>query len=440
MCAYRIGRPLSDKIDRLENCACKIWSDLPDDLITALNNLGLLVPTHSSNASTQPIPAREPIKHISLNVAQSCNLNCVYCYGMDGEYNQKGFIDKEVAFRAVDWLIQQSMNEKVILITFFGGEPLLNFPLIKQVVTYAKEQTQGCGKKVFFSITTNGTLLTKEIDAYLNEQGFSVVISFDGTLQMQNLNRPFKNKNGSHENTQSRVQEFVATRDGKVTARATITSYNANLKMVRDSLREIGFKRSLCAEASPNIFNNKINGSCCSYSLREDQKKELLNDIMNQAEETFIAIKQRERPFSGIIFGILHRLNTKLKRKYYCGVGRGLVGVSIDGTVYPCHRFVGSSGFEMGTVNDFNSDSRSAYINNYGVSTKHCSTCWTRYFCGGGCLYEALMTNGTMDKPYSNSCDQIRRFVEKGIVVYDKLDKSDRDFLSTFGRQEERTS
>lgn len=190
MQAFRINRALSDEIDGLRIHRNYTAMQLPVGLQKAYDQMGLLASQQRIQDSPEPIPAMEPIKHISLNVAQNCNLSCIYCYGVDGEYNQKGLMRPETAFKAVDWLIEQSQDVKDLVITFFGGEPLLNFRLIKQVVPYAREKAQQHQKNVHFSITTNGTLLTKEAIEYFNENKFSVVISFDGDLEMQNKNRP----------------------------------------------------------------------------------------------------------------------------------------------------------------------------------------------------------------------------------------------------------
>ena len=209
MRAFRINKALSDEIDGLRIHSNHTAMQLPVDLQKAFDQLGLLISQQRIQDSPEPIPAMESIKHISLNVSQSCNLSCIYCYGVDGEYSQKGLMKTDTAFRAVDWLIEHSMDAKDVVITFFGGEPLLNFRTIKQVVTYAKEKAQQHNKDVHFSITTNGTILSKEVIEYLNENKFSVVISFDGDLEMQNKNRPFKRNNGSYEITGRRVQEFL---------------------------------------------------------------------------------------------------------------------------------------------------------------------------------------------------------------------------------------
>jgi len=442
MQAFRINKALSDELDKLKRTGDSSDEQLPADLQEALNKLGLLQRHQRVEESPEALPAREPIKHISLNVAQTCNLSCVYCYGVDGEYSQKGLMKPETAFKAVDWLIEQSQDVKDLVVTFFGGEPLMNFRLIKQVVRYAKEKAHECEKNVYFSITTNGTLLTKEAIDYFNEKRFSVVISFDGDLEMQNKNRPFKRNNGSNEITRRGVREFLETRGGNVTARATITTYNTDLKKVRHSLAEMGFNRVILSEATLPVTSAAENGDndvLCPYMINAHQRKAMLDDLEDQAKETLQAIKERGRPLTGTILGILQILRSKRKRKYFCGVGRGLVGISISGDVYPCHRFVGQEDLKMGCVDRFDPESQTAYIKNYGVSQVKCSKCWARYFCGGGCLHEALSANGNMTEPNKHSCNQLQRSVELGIAVYDQLDRSDREYLSLMKQPVDRT-
>jgi uncharacterized protein len=161
----------------------------------------------------------------------------------------------------------------------------------------------------------------------------------------------------------------------------------------------------------------------------------MLDDLEDQARETLQAIKEHRRPLIRTIFVVLQMLRTKRKKRYFCGVGRGLVGISISGDVYPCHRFVGQEDLKMGSIEMFDSESQTAYISNYGISLAKCSECWARYFCGGGCLYEGLIANGDMTEPNKHSCDQWRRCVELGIAVYDQLDTSEREQLG-FAKQE----
>ncbi len=312
---------------------------------------------------------------------------------------------------------------------------MLNFPVIKEVVQYAREKEQQSRKRIHFSITTNGTLFSEVVNRFLNENKFSVVISFDGDLAMQNKNRPFKRSKRSHEITKKRIEEFLESRGGNATGRATITAYNADLKRVRDSLMQMGFKRVEMTEASPpnltaQAGNNRIQPS---FVINTSQRKAMLEDLEEQAKETLKAVKERKHTSTSKILGIIRLLYSKRKRRYFCGVGRGLVGISISGDIYPCHRFVGIEDLKMGNINEFDGGCQKACIKNtlrnYGVMRPRCRECWARYFCGGGCMYESIQANGSETDPDENWCRELRRSVELGIAVYDQLDGADREYI-----------
>ena len=328
MQAFRVNRALSEEIDKIQNGTITCDNTTNARLLAALDQLGLLLRDQALENEQESLPCSLPVKHVSLNVAQTCNLSCIYCYGINGEYGQKGYMKAETARKAVDWLIRQGMDAKELIITFFGGEPLLNFPVVKEVVQYARERAQESQKRIHFSITTNGTLLTGAVNSFMNENRFSVVISFDGDLEMQNSNRPFKGSKRSHEITKKRVEQFLKSRGGNATGRATITAYNADLKRVRDSLVQMGFKRVETTEASlPYLTaqsgNNRFQPS---FVINVNQRKAMLEDLEEQARETLRAVKERKHASTSKILGIIRLLYSKRKKRYFCGVGRGACG------------------------------------------------------------------------------------------------------------------
>jgi len=223
-----------------------------------------------------------------------------------------------------------------------------------------------------------------------------------------------------------------------VTARATITAYNSDLKKVRNSLAQMGFKKVILSKGAFPVSSASEDGKSKfspPYVINAHQRKTMLDDLEDQAKDTLQAIKERGKPLTGTILGILQVLRSRTKKRYFCGVGRGLVGISISGDVYPCHRFVGQEDLKMGSVNRFDHESQTAYIENYGVSQAKCSKCWARYFCGGGCLHESLMANGDMTKPDKHFCNQFQRSVELGITVYDQFDDTDKKHLNSMSKK-----
>jgi len=388
MKAFRINKILSQEIDKLNKLKNINSNDLDQELTIALKTLNLLPnnfnkETDTNNNKNKIDPDAIPIKSISLNVAQICNMRCIYCYGSDGEYGEKGLVKEATAFQAIDWLIKKSLDAKDISIIFFGGEPLLNFRLIKKVVNYAKRKAKNVNKTVHFSITTNGTLFNDRINKFLNKNKFSVTISFDGDAKIQNKNRPLKNGIDSYEYTKPLIENFLKSRKGNATGRATITRYFEDLSTIRKTLVEIGFKRYSLTPVSGSVDSD--------YYLCPDNERKILIDLQTQADEITDLIKNRESIKSKLLLSYLKILRTREKKQYSCGAGKGLGAISINGDVYPCHRFVGIDSFKMGNVNGNNLLNREKFLLDNVFDRKQCNTCWARYFCGGGCYHENLV-------------------------------------------------
>jgi uncharacterized protein len=374
----------------------------------------------------------EPLGNISLNVAQVCNLSCVYCYGVDGEYGLKGKMNEDTAKKSIDFLIKESKNQKNISITFFGGEPLLNFPLIKTSVAYSREQAKLHGKKINFSITTNGTKFNEEVNEYLNQNKFSVMVSFDGDQETQDKNRPFRGGKGSYENTLPKIKQFLESRDGRATARATVTNYTSDLKSLKRKLKDIGFRSANATVATVSDFANDNRGL-----LTVGEQGAIMDEIYgadnNEAKEILFAIKQRNelKEFStSKIYTYIFSLKEKRKTKYACGVGRKMVGIAINGDVYPCHRFVGDDNFKLGNVEDFDSSSRAKYSESYVDNHPVCSKCWAKYQCGGGgCIQDNHVTKGAVDIVNTRHCSELKHQLKHAISIYNSLDEEDMKYL-----------
>lgn len=485
---FRINEALAKDVEALQQQKDIDRETVDKELLAALEEMQLVNPRQKKLV----FPDRTPINGIAMNVAQLCNLSCIYCYGVDGEYGEKGFMKPKTAFKTVDWLIENSLDEKEIKIHFFGGEPLLNYPLIKRVVDYSREAVAKVGKTIAFSITTNGTKFSDEINQYLNDNNFNVIISFDGNKDMQDTNRPFKGGRGSFDDARKRVKKFLATRDGNgAAARATITSNNIELQAVRESLADIGFKSmqaTFVTIPTSSVFPNEVKkskskessvsacGSGCGTTeksinlaakpaetafpvkfvdnlsavppkngkskakkeapdvktakiiaqddaqIAASQHQSMMDDLEFLAIDTLNRIKKRELIPDYSISALVKQLHKKEKKFYFCGAGRNYFGISISGDVYPCHRFVGQKDKVVGNVADWDPSVQQKYIDNYGMSHEKCSTCFARYYCGGGCFHDSIEVNGRMDEPNDRWCQQMRRRLELAITVYEHLD------------------
>lgn len=476
---YRINEPLAQQIDQLRQKAEFTQEDLAPELVDALHKLSLLRSKSAPKITKFKLPERTPVFGISLNVAQLCNLSCIYCYGVDGEYGEKGLMKEETAFTAIDWLIENSLDLPQVSITFFGGEPLLNFGLIKKVVEYAKKRCAEHNKEPFFNMTTNGTLLTDEINQFINENNFSVMVSFDGEPEMQNKNRPFKGGKGSYKIARERVRKFLKSRNGNAKARATVTGHNTDLKKVRQALIEVGFKT---VDAIPVVLPESsvfpdgrqrkettqspgcVSTSCSSSGdlnpssknlstsfavkfvgelaktakilnqeeshIQETEYERMLKDLETLAEDTLKQIKNREHIYDRTILDVIKRLHNPTPKLYFCGGGRTYYGISISGDIYPCHRMVGQKDKVLGNLKNWDPSVQKPYIENYGMSHPKCRRCFARYQCGGGCFHDSLETNGSMAEPNHHYCQQMRKKLELAIAVTDQLDIFDKAHLN----------
>lgn len=369
---------------------------------------------------------------ISLNVAQVCNLSCVYCYGIDGEYGTKGKMNDETGFKSVDFLIDKS-KEQAVSIHFFGGEPLLNFPLMKKVVNYSIQQATLRDKNIDFSITTNGTKFSDEVNAFLNEHKFDVIVSFDGDEDMQDKNRPFKNGGGSYSSIRPKIEKFLKSRDGNASARATVTNHSHDLKALKKGLKEMGFKHAGATVATLSEFameNRPV------INLNESQKTNLLLEVDNEAINILSAIKKRDLASltelsDSTVLRYLQQLYHKQKRHFPCGVGRGLLAISITGDIYPCHRFVGNDEFKMGNIENYDESAAKGYSESYTQTHPVCSQCWAKYHCGGaGCIHDNYVTKGGVDNINVDHCTRLKNDLKNAIFIYSELDDSDKQFLS----------
>jgi uncharacterized protein len=385
---------------------------------------------HGENAKKEELPTSVPVKHAMVNVTQECNLNCKYCFGVGGEYGNKGNMSRDTAFKSVDWLIKESKDMKNLLITFFGGEPLLNFALVKEVVDYAKKTE----KDISFHIITNGTLLSAEIIAFLKNNDFRVGIGFDAVERLQNYYRPFKNGKKSYEIVRKNISDLVASGVKRINITCMVSDEGTDFKEARQALINTGCTAMGIQRPAPPILESKeaedvkIFATIKSGKVKEYTEKLLLS-IEEEGRDWLTSIKERHMFPSKLFSGILGQLYTRRKRDYFCGAGKGMVNISISGDIYPCHRFNGLDYMKMGSIEDFTAQSQKRYLENHTSRIPECSLCPARYFCGAGCIHENMAVEGLIDKPYGVWCEMIKKAMELGIVIYHQLDENDKKYL-----------
>lgn len=353
------------------------------------------------------------IKALCLHVAHDCNLKCQYCFAAQGDFDgEKLLMPLEVGKKAIDFLIGQAKNRKNLEIDFFGGEPLMNLSVVKDLVNYGNELAKKHNKKINYTITTNGVLLDEPTRHYLNETMENIVLSLDGREAVNDRMRKTINDQGSFEVIIDNIKEMAKLRgDRDHYIRGTYTHFNLDFSKDVKFLVDQGFK-SISVEpvvAAPEF----------AYALTKDDLP-LLKDEYDALARDYLKRGQEGPDYNFFHFNVeLDQGPCAYKRLSGCGAGRDYVAVTPEGDIYPCHQFVGQEGFKMGDVNEgINNHQIKAMFDSANLLNKEeCQSCWAKYFCGGGCHANAYNFNGTIMEPHSISCELEKRRVENAIMI-----------------------
>jgi len=413
---------------------------VPDGLMQALRGARLVAEEASHEAPTplkaaaakdaepnEDQPAPGAVASITIFLAQSCNLACSYCYGQAGTYGGSGLMSAGTARAAVDWLLANSGSASKVHVGFFGGEPLLNLPVLKEVVAYAKERSAACGKEVGFGITTNATLVDEQVAAYIAAERIEPLVSCDGPAEVHDRQRPFADGRGSHAAVTAGAARLREAFPG-LPARAALCD-GADPFAVRRGLEEAGFARCSLTLASPVLLEDAAAPE--DPAAREAATARMLAYRRAEVAELFRAIVSRtldSERFSEAL-SRLAGLATGEKRHATCGVGRGMRAVAVDGGIYPCHRFVGLEEARMGELGSYRSEGLNDYHRAAVENLPECRTCWARYFCGGGCFYENLARTGDMHRPDPLFCAEQRAVTEDLIAGWCALDEEGKAYV-----------
>lgn len=366
-----------------------------------------------------------PVKSIALFVSQKCNMKCVYCYGGDGTYENQALMSKETAARSIDWLIEQSKAAKRLNIHLFGGEPLLNFDLVNFVVEYAREKERLTDKSFEFSVTTNGSLLDEEKIRFFQQQRIEIMVSFDGTKEAQDFQRPLTSGKGSYDVVASGIKRLLDVMP-QSPSRATLYE-KGNAFQVKAALHEIGFKRTAIGVASPPLGGRSRRDWSLGrndfgiLSLLEEETQTLLGLIRQRDEDAIMH-------FDSPILGRLQKFLRREKQLFPCGAGRTSVAVSVSGEAFLCHRFVGMKEFKVGDI--FGEPQTDSFRNSPLDFVEGCRTCFAKYLCGGGCYHDNLGMTGSVYTPSEDICRITRHETELAAYLSCDLSEDDKQFLS----------
>ena len=353
------------------------------------------------------------VKALCLHVAHTCNLNCSYCFASQGKYHgERAVMSFEVGKRALDFLVENSGTRKNLEVDFFGGEPLMNFQVVKDLVAYARSIEKEKGKNFRFTLTTNGVQIDQDVIDFVNRECSNVVLSLDGRKEVHDRFRVDYAGNGSWEKIVPKFQELVKARGGKdYYMRGTFTHANPDfLKDIQQMLdlgfTELSMEPVVCAKGDP------------SELTQED-----LPIVLEQYEKLAQLMLERDkegRPFTFYHYMIdLTGGPCIYKRISGCGSGTEYMAVTPWGDLYPCHQFVGEEAFKLGNIWEgvTNREAQQQFADCNVYAHPECRDCWARLYCSGGCAANAYHATGSVTGVYEYGCTLFRKRMECAIAV-----------------------
>ena len=353
------------------------------------------------------------IKALCLHVAHTCNLNCSYCFASQGKYHgDRAIMSYEVGKRALDFLVENSGTRRNLEVDFFGGEPLMNFGVVKDLVAYARSIEKEKNKNFRFTLTTNGLNITDEVIDFANKEMSNVVLSLDGRKEVHDRFRVDLAGRGSYDRIVPLFQKFVEKRGGKnYYMRGTFTHYNPDflndIKAMLDlGFTEISMEPVVCAENDPSALT------------AED--REIVKKQYEDLAKLMLKRRNAGKPFTFYHYMIdLKGGPCIYKRVSGCGSGTEYMAVTPWGDLYPCHQFVGEEKFRLGSVfegvTNLEKQNEFAACNVY--AREECADCWAKLYCAGGCAANAYHATGSVNGVYKSGCELFKKRIECAIMI-----------------------
>lgn len=353
------------------------------------------------------------VKALCLHIAHDCNLACQYCFAEEGEYHGKReLMSYEVGKKALDFLVANSGNRRNLEVDFFGGEPLMNFQVVKDLVAYGRSLEKEHDKNFRFTLTTNGVLLDDDIMEFANKEMGNVVLSIDGRKEVHDRMRPFRKGTGSYDLIVPKFQKFAESRhQDKYYVRGTFTHNNLDFSKDVLHLADLGFKQ---ISVEPVVAQDTD-----SYAIREEDLPQLMEEYEKLALE-MVRRHGTEEDFNFFHFMIdLEGGPCVAKRLSGCGSGTEYLAVTPTGDLYPCHQFVGNTDFLMGNVDDgvVNTDLRDEFKSCNVYAKEKCRECFARFYCSGGCAANSYNFHGDIHNAYDIGCALQKKRVECAIMI-----------------------
>lgn len=350
------------------------------------------------------------VKALCLNIAHACNMKCKYCFASQGDFGMKpSLMSLETGKQAFDFLIARSGGRKNLEVDFFGGEPLLNINVVKELVGYGRQREAETGKHFNFTLTTNALLLDDDIMDFIIDNSISIILSLDGRPEINDFHRILNNGSGTYDLILPKIKRMVARNPISYYVRGTFTRNNLDFADDLEHIINLGFD---CISLEPAV------GADNPLAI----KKEDLPRVLTEYEKLTDVLYRYFREGRDILFFHynldLQRGPCIAKRTSGCGAGNEYIVVTPEGDIYPCHQFVGETRFYMGNVweNELSEQVRKVFQHNR-LPDKECKSCWARYFCGGGCHANAYYNSGDISKPDSTGCAMHKKRLEGAIYL-----------------------
>lgn len=353
------------------------------------------------------------VKALCLHIAHDCNLACKYCFAGEGEYRgHRELMSFEVGKKALDFLVRESGNRINLEVDFFGGEPLMNWQVVKDLVAYGRSLEATHNKKFRFTLTTNGVLLNDDIIEFANKEMSNIVLSIDGRKEVHNFMRPHRGGQGSYDEIVPKFKKVAESRDQmNYYVRGTFTQHNLDFAEDVKHLADLGFKQ---ISVEPVVAKPTED-----YALRDEN----IPALMAEYDKLAIELLKRRKEGNGVnFFHFMIDLEggpCVAKRLSGCGSGTEYLAVTPWGDLYPCHQFVGDENFLMGNVDTgvTNTELRDKFKCCNVYSKEKCRNCFAKFYCSGGCAANAYNFHGDINAAYEVGCELQRKRVECAIMM-----------------------
>ena len=396
------AEPLSD----IEECY---------DQITELKNAGKLFCEDAFKPMAGALKAKTSgvIKALCLHIAHTCNLNCSYCFASQGKYHgERALMSYEVGKRALDFLVENSGSRHNLEVDFFGGEPLMNFDVVKKLVEYARSIEKEKNKHFRFTLTTNGVLVDDDVIDFANKEMSNVVLSLDGRKEVHDRYRVDYAGNGSWEKIVPKFQKFVKERGNKdYYMRGTFTHANPDFLEDIKTMLDLGFTQ---------LSMEPVVAAADDPSALTEEDKPIVEKQYEELAKLMLKRDKEGRPFTFYHYMIdLKGGPCIYKRISGCGSGTEYMAVTPWGDLYPCHQFVGDEKFKLGDI--YNGVTNKSIQNEFASCNVYarpdCADCWAKFYCSGGCAANAYHATGSVTGVYKYGCDLFRKRMECAIAV-----------------------